>query len=84
MSSSGGRGFKNFFADMGPRPLGKTLDRINPQGYYEPTNCRWADAETQSHNRRCVPYPDGDVPKLEGVCSMEARVAEEMEVEYTY
>jgi hypothetical protein len=79
-----GQGFKNFIADMGPRPLGKTLDRINPQGHYEPTNCRWADAETQTQNRRCMLYPDGDEPKLEGVRTMEARIAEEMDVEFTY
>ncbi len=62
-------GFKNSCDDMGPRPVGKTLDQKNPQGHYEPTNCRWADAETQTQNRRCVLYPDSDVPKLEGACS---------------
>jgi hypothetical protein len=84
MSGSHGQGFKNFCADMGPRPLGKTLDRINPQGHYEPTNCRWADAETQTQNRRCMLYPDGGEPRLEDCRAMEIRLAEEMEVDYAY
>ena len=44
--------FENFFSDMGVRPKGTTLDRINPYGNYEPSNCRWADILTQENNRR--------------------------------
>lgn len=44
--------FKNFYEDMGDRPVGKTLDRINPYGNYEPSNCRWATYKEQVHNRR--------------------------------
>lgn len=44
--------FKNFLEDMGERPEGKTLDRINPYGNYEPGNCRWATYKEQVHNRR--------------------------------
>lgn len=44
--------FLNFLEDMGERPEGLTLDRINPKGNYEPSNCRWADAFTQSRNKR--------------------------------
>ena len=41
-----------FANDMGLRPLGKTLDRIdNAQGYYK-ENCRWATMEEQHANRR--------------------------------
>jgi hypothetical protein len=43
--------FKNFFRDMGVRPEGTTLDRINPYGNYEPSNCRWADNHTQAINK---------------------------------
>jgi hypothetical protein len=45
-------GFKHFIDDMGERPEGMTLDRINVNGNYEPSNCRWAKAHQQNWNRR--------------------------------
>ncbi len=45
------RKFENFIADMGPRPEGLTLDRINNDGNYEPGNCRWATMREQCQNR---------------------------------
>lgn len=42
--------FENFYADMGDRPDGMSIDRINPFNGYSPDNCRWATALTQARN----------------------------------
>lgn len=44
--------FRNFLADMGERPDGMTMDRIDVDGNYEKSNCRWADLKTQARNKR--------------------------------
>lgn len=45
------RTFALFYTDMGPRPTGLTLDRVDGTRGYEPGNCRWATAKEQRANR---------------------------------
>jgi hypothetical protein len=55
-----GVGFANFLHDLGNRPVGMTLDRINPNGHYEPGNCRWAQSDVQVGNQRRFLWPGGE------------------------
>jgi len=67
--------FRNFLEDMGGRPLGLTLERVDVNGNYEPSNCRWATKRDQARNTRSNKYAmfDGrpmllaDIARLVGV-----------------
>lgn len=60
----------NFVRDMGERPLGTSIDRIDPDGNYEPGNCRWATALEQGRHKRNHAYV-----RFNGVTGYVAEVA---------
>lgn len=62
--------FENFLIDMGERPAGKTLDRIDNNKGYSPENCRWADAYVQQGNtkRNIFLVIDGERLCLKAAC----------------
>ena len=64
--------FENFLADMGERPKGLSLDRLNNDGNYEPGNCRWATNIQQMRNRRTTRFLeiDGEIKTLIEWCSI--------------
>lgn len=61
--------FEQFLKDMGERPAGMTLDRIDSKGNYEPTNCRWATREEQSRNRSIVKITVEIAAAIKGVAA---------------
>src|SRR5262249_52278467 len=84
----GPKGFINFRNDLGERPAGKTLDRVNPFLGYWPSNCRYATPAEQARNTRKAwlkrygtPFPEltavpAEKPKLTCLEYIAARRAE--------
>lgn len=54
--------FKNFYEDMGNKPIGKTLDRIDNNKGYSKQNCRWATNKEQARNKKCNIVYKGEYP----------------------
>ena len=58
--------FANFAEDMGMRPMGTTIDRIDSRGWYCPDNCKWSTAKEQNANkgiRKNNKYLQGTYPR---------------------
>jgi hypothetical protein len=49
--------FENFLSDMGPRPMGCSIERNENDGDYTPENCKWLPIAEQAKNRRSTKRP---------------------------
>lgn len=56
--------FRNFLTDMGEKPPGLTLDRMDNDGNYEPGNCRWTTAAEQATRKRDAKLTPANIAKI--------------------
>lgn len=69
--------FENFYKDMGDKPKGATLERINNNKDYKPSNCRWASYSEQANNRS-----NNTVIKIDGVDYSLSQASNKFKISY--
>jgi hypothetical protein len=76
--------FENFYKDMGEPPEGHSIDRINNNKGYTPSNCRWATQKEQVNNSRSTKLSDDDVRNIRADTRPLKVIASEYGVGHTY